>query len=132
MGIDGTPPRTQVFPSITDAPEGMHLKAEAMTSLPRPPGATTMLRLEDRNKGPTEGNTTVTEVAKGSPATLAKFYRQELEQRGYAQKEARSEPRGVELLDFQKPGERLSLSLSPMGDPASQETLVTVVLERIR
>ncbi|NTX51480.1 hypothetical protein [Myxococcus sp. CA039A] len=130
VGIGGKPPRTQVFPSIIDAPEGMHLKAVVPASLPRPPGATTMLRLEDRNKGPTEGNTTITEVAQGTPVGLASFYQQQFEQRGYVQKDARSEAEGVQLLDFQKPGERISLSLSPMGGPESGETLVTVVLER--
>lgn len=131
VGIGGNPPRTQVFPSIIDTPEGMHLKAEAPGALPRAPGATTMMRIEDRNPGPTLGNTTVTEVARGTPASLATFYRQQFEQRGYAQKDARTEPQRVELLDFQKPGERISLSLSPMTHSESPETLVTVVIEYV-
>ncbi|MCP3058877.1 hypothetical protein LXT21_08845 [Myxococcus sp. K38C18041901] len=131
VGMGGTPPRTQVFPSIIDAPEGMHLQAQPLPALPRAPGAMTMMRIEDRNRGPTQGNTTITELAQGTPGALAAFYRTQLEQRGYVQKDARTGAAGVELLDFQKPGETLSLSLSPMGTSESPQTLVTAVLELI-
>ncbi|AGC42152.1 hypothetical protein MYSTI_00803 [Myxococcus stipitatus DSM 14675] len=131
VGVGGTPQRTQVFPSIIDTPEGMHLKAEAPTVLPRAPGATTMMHIEDRNPGPTLGNTTVTEVAQGTPASLASFYRRQFQQRGYVEQDSRTEPQGVELLDFQKPGERISLSLSPMTHSEAPETLVTGVIEYV-
>ncbi|GEN05742.1 hypothetical protein SAMN05443572_101710 [Myxococcus fulvus] len=131
VGRGGTPPRTQVFPSIIDAPEGMHLQAQSLPALPRAPGAMTMMRIEDRNRGPTQGNTTITELAQGTPGSLATFYRTQLEQRGYVRKDARTGAGGVELLDFQKAGENLSLSLSPMGTSEAPQTLVTAVLELI-
>jgi hypothetical protein len=130
IGLGGKTPRTLVFPSIVDAPEGVHLKSSVPDSLPRPPGAMTVLRVDDRNPGPTEGSTTVTEVAQGTPSMLADFYLTQLRERGFSQVDSRSAGHGVELRDFERPGERLSLSLSPVAKDGLPESLVTLVLER--
>jgi len=131
LAVGGGPQaRTQVFPSITEAPEGMLLRAQAPDSLPRPPGAMPLMRVDDRNPGPGEGSTTLTEVARGEPSGLARFYKEQFSRRGYALKEQRSDALGVELLDFEGPGERISLSLSPVSSRGLPETLVTVVFEK--
>ncbi|TQF15319.1 hypothetical protein FJV41_14220 [Myxococcus llanfairpwllgwyngyllgogerychwyrndrobwllllantysiliogogogochensis] len=130
VGVPGPEPRTQVFPSIVEAPEGIHLQARAPEFLPRPPGAQTMLRVDERNPDTTEASTTITEVAQGTPDVVAGFYRKQLEALGYASKQTPPSSHGVELLDYQKPGQRLSLSLSPVGKKGSPTTLVTLVLER--
>jgi len=130
VGVPGPEPRTQVFPSIVEAPEGIHLQAQAPEFLPRPPGAQTMLRVDERNPDTTAASTTVTEVAQGTPDVVASFYRKKLEALGYASVETPPSAHGVELLDYQKPGERLSLSLSPVGKKGAPTTLITLVLER--
>lgn len=130
VGAEDKKPRTQVFPSIVETPEGIHLQARVPEALPRAPGATTVLRVDDLNPGPSEGSITVTEVAHGTPGTLAEFYRRELGQRGFTQVEARSARHGVEWLGFTRPGERLSLSLSPVQKDGLPETIATVVLEQ--
>ncbi|MFP2910520.1 hypothetical protein ACLESD_36875, partial [Pyxidicoccus sp. 3LFB2] len=130
IGMGGKEPRTMVFPSIVDAPEGVHLRSTVPDSLPRAPGAMTVLRVDDRNPGPTEGNTTVTEVAHGTPRMLADFYLAQLQGRGFSQVESRSGAHGVELRDFERPGERISLSVSPVAKEGVPESLVTLVLER--
>jgi hypothetical protein len=130
IGLGGREPRTMVFPSIVDAPEGVHLKSSVPDSLPRPAGAMTVLRVDDRNPGPSEGSTTVTEVAPGTPSMLAGFYLAQLQERGFSQVDSRSAEHGVELRDFERPGERLSLSLSPVAKDGLPESLVTLVLER--
>ncbi|NVJ26840.1 MULTISPECIES: hypothetical protein [Myxococcus] len=130
VGAGDKKDRTQVFPSIVETPEGVHLQARVPEALPRAPGATTVLRVDDLNPGPSEGSITVTEIAQGTPGTLAEFYRRELGQRGFTQVEARSARHGVEVLGFTRPGERLSLSLSPVQKDGLPETLATVVLEQ--
>ncbi|MCE9673055.1 hypothetical protein LY474_35140 [Myxococcus stipitatus] len=130
IGVGGPTPRTRVFPSIVEAPQGIHLQARAPDRLPRAPGATTMLRVDDHTPGPSKDSTTVTEVAQGTPQSLSAFYRQQFEARGYTRVESRDAAHGVALLDFVKPGERVSLSLSPVGKQGQPETLVTVVLEQ--
>jgi hypothetical protein len=123
-------PRTMVFPSIVEAPEGIHLHGTAPDTLPRPPGALTVLRLDDRNPGPSEGSTTLTEMAQGTPQMLAGFYREQFAARGYTQVDSRSGRNGVEHLDFRGEGERLTISVSPVSKQGQPESLVTVVLER--
>jgi hypothetical protein len=125
-------PRTMVFPSIVEAPEGIHLQGSAPASLPRPPGAMTVLRVDDVNPGSSGGSTTLTEVAHGTPRVLAGFYREQFAARGYTQVESRSGKDGVELLDFRGDGERLTISVSPVAKDGQPESLVTVVLERTR
>jgi hypothetical protein len=44
--------------------------------------------------------------------------------------DSRSAEHGVELRDFERPGEHLSLSLSPVAKDGLPESLVTLVLER--
>lgn len=123
-------PRTMVFPSIVDAPEGLHLQGRAPDSMPRPPGAMTVLRVDDKSPGRSEGSTTLTEVAHGTPQMLAGFYREQFAAKGYTQVGSRSGQNGVEHLDFQGAGERLSISVSPVAKDGVPESLVTVVLER--
>ncbi|MCY1017181.1 hypothetical protein [Pyxidicoccus sp. MSG2] len=130
IGVGGKQPRTLVFPSIVDAPQGVHLKSSVPDSLPRPPGAVTVLRVDDSNPGPAEGSTTVTEVATGTPRMLADFYLEQLRGRGFSQVESRSGAQGVESRDFERPGERISLSISPVSKDGVPESFVTVVLER--
>jgi len=131
IGMGGQPPRTLVFPSIVDTPQGIHLQPHAPAAIPRPPGALTVLRVDDRNTGPSEGSMTLTEVAHGAPGTLAAFYREAFSERGYAQTQARTGANDVELLTFERSGERLSVSLSPVVKDGPPESLITVVLERI-
>jgi hypothetical protein len=121
--------RTMVFPSIVEAPEGIHLQGSAPEALPQPPGAVTVLRVDDRSPGPSEGSATVTQVAHGTPGMLADFYKEQMAGRGFAQVHRRT-VQGVELLDFERAGERVSLSVSPITKEGLPESLVTVVLER--
>jgi hypothetical protein len=123
-------PRTMVFPSIVEAPEGVHLQGSAPDTLPRPPGALTVLRVDDRNPGTSGGSTTLTEVAHGTPKMLASFYREQFAARGYTLVKAPAGQNGVELLDFRGDGERLTVSVSPVTKQGEPESLVTVVLER--
>jgi hypothetical protein len=130
IGAGDKPPRTLVFPSIVDAPEGIHLRSNVPASLPRAPGAMTVMRIDDRNPGPSEGNITVTEVASGTPSMLADFYLAQFRERGFSQVESRSQAHGVEVRDFERPGERVSLSISPVAKDGLPESLVTAVLEQ--
>ncbi|MCP3102130.1 hypothetical protein LZ198_24995 [Myxococcus sp. K15C18031901] len=130
IGLGGAKPLTQVFPSIVEAQQGVHLQARAPASLPRPPGAMTMLRVDDHTPGPSKDSITVTEVAQGTPRALSDFYVKQFETRGYTLTEAPSFTQGVAYLDFIKPGERVSLSLSPVDTEGAPQTLVTVVLEQ--
>lgn len=123
-------PRTMVFPSIVEAPEGVHLQGSAPASMPRPPGALTVLRVDDNTPGPTGGSTTLTEVAHGTPQLLAGFYREQFTAKGYTQVDSYSGQNGVEHLDFRGDGERLTISVSPVTKEGLPESLVTVVLER--
>ena len=125
----GAMPRTLVFPSLVEAPEGIHLQGTAPASLPQPPGAVTVLRVDERGSGPTAGSTTLTQVAHGTPQMLVAFYREQLPARGFTVMDGRT-ARGVELLEFQRPGERLSLSLSPVAKDGLPESLITLVIER--
>ncbi|WP_240359096.1 hypothetical protein [Pyxidicoccus trucidator] len=131
IGVGGKQPRTMVFPSIIEAPQGIHLHGSAPTSLPRPPGAMTVMRLDDRGTGPSQGSITLTELAQGTPRMLADFYQEQLLSRGYApvQTETRSAAHGVELRVFERPGERLSLALSPVTKEGRPESLITAVVE---
>lgn len=125
----GAAPRTLVFPTLVEAPEGIHLQGTAPASLPQPPGAVTVLRVDERGSGPTAGSTTLTQVAHGTPQMLVAFYREQLPARGFTVVDGRT-ARGVELLEFQRPGERLSLSLSPVAKDGLPESLITLVIER--
>jgi hypothetical protein len=123
-------PRTRVFPAIIEAPEGIHLKAEPPSVLPQPEGLVTVLRVDDQNPGPAQDSATLTQIARGSPRELAGFYRKEMAVRGYAAVGGRSD-KDVEVLDFERRGERVSLTLSAMrtkeGNP---ETIIAVVMEK--
>ncbi|WP_237080185.1 hypothetical protein [Myxococcus xanthus] len=130
IGMGGMPPRTMVFPSLVDTPQGIHLHGSAPDTLPRPPGAMTVLRVDDRSaRGPAANSMTLTEVAHGTPSMLAAFYREAFTGRGYSPAPARTGANGVELLAFERQGERLSLSLSPVAKDGPPESLVTVVQE---
>jgi hypothetical protein len=125
----GREARTMVFPSIVEAPQGVHLAASAPESLPQPPGAVTVLRVDDQNAGRSEGSATVTQVAHGTPQMVADFYRKEMAARGFAQSEGRTS-KGVEMLDFDRAGEHVSLSVSPVNKEGLPQSLVTLVMER--
>ncbi|MBZ4374851.1 hypothetical protein [Corallococcus sp. AS-1-6] len=127
--VGGAATRTLVFPSVVEAREGIHLQGTAPASLPQPPGAVTVLRVDEGNEGPGAGSTTLTQVAHGTPQMLAEFYRAQMPSRGYAPAD-RSLARGVEVLEFERPGERLSLTLAPLDKDGPPESLITFVLER--
>lgn len=122
-------PRTFVFPSVTATPDGIFLKPTALERLPQPEGLMTVMRVDDHTKGPTEGSTTLTQVARGSPVSLATFYRQEMTARGYVVAGKSSTPT-VEVLDFQGPDERISITIAPMSKDGSDESVITVVVEK--
>jgi hypothetical protein len=123
-------PRARVFPAIVEAPEGIHLKAEPPSMLPQPSGLVTVLRVDDQNPGPAKDSSTLTQIAQGSPRELAGFYRQEMAVRGYSAVGARSD-KDVEELDFERQGERVSLTLSAMRTKeGSPETIIAVVMEK--
>ncbi|WP_395837143.1 hypothetical protein [Cystobacter fuscus] len=123
-------PRTRVFPAIIEAPEGIHLKAEPPAVLPQPEGLVTVLRVDDQNPGPAQDSATLTQLARGTPRELASFYRKEMAVRGYSAVGGHS-GKDVEELDFERRGERVSLTLSAMrtkeGNP---ETIIAVVMEK--
>ncbi|WP_224245584.1 hypothetical protein [Hyalangium gracile] len=125
----GREAHTMVFPSIVEAPQGVHLQGSAPEALPLPPGAVTVLRVDDRSPGPSDGSSTVTQVAHGTPQMLADFYKAEMAGRGFVQKDSHSS-NGVEMLDFSRAGERVSLSLSPIEKEGLPQSLVTLVMER--
>ncbi|NPC70804.1 hypothetical protein HPP05_13710 [Corallococcus exiguus] len=125
----GATTRTLVFPSLVEAPEGIHLQGTAPASLPQPPGVVTVLRLDEGSGGASAGSTTLTQVAHGTPAMLAEFYRAQMPSRGYMPSGGRL-AKGVELLEFERPGERLSLTLSPLDKDGPPESLITFVMER--
>ncbi len=129
IGMGSKPQRTLVFPSIVETPQGIHLHGSAPSTLPRPPGAMTVLRVDDKSTGPAANSMTLTEVATGTPSMLAAFYREAFAERGYTPSQARSGAHGVEMLTFQKMGERLSVSLAPVTKDGPPESLVTVVQE---
>lgn len=127
--VGGAATRTLVFPSLVEAPEGIHLGGTAPESLPLPPGAVTVLRVDEGSGGVSAGSTTLTQVAHGTPQMLAEFYRAQLPPRGYVPS-GRRLARGVEVLEFERPGERLALTLSPLDKDGPPESLITFVLER--
>ncbi|RKG79294.1 hypothetical protein D7W79_10635 [Corallococcus exercitus] len=130
LRVGGATTRTLVFPSLVEAPEGVHLQGTPPESLPQPPGVVTVLRLDEGSgAGGSAGSTTLTQVAHGTPAMLAEFYRSQLPSRGYMPSGGHL-ARGVELLEFERPGERLSLTLSPIDKDGPPESLITFVLER--
>ncbi|WP_245814264.1 hypothetical protein [Cystobacter ferrugineus] len=122
-------PRARVFPAIVEAPEGIHLKADPPQVLPQPGGLVTVLRVDDQNPGPARSSSTLTQLAQGSPRELAGFYRKEMAVRGYASVGGHSSEK-VEVLDFERQGERVSLTLSAMDKKeGTPETVIAVVLE---
>ncbi|WP_404363367.1 hypothetical protein ACIHQR_25135 [Corallococcus coralloides] len=125
----GATTRTLVFPSLVEAPEGIHLQGTAPASLPQPPGAVTVLRVDEGSGGVSANSTTLTQVAHGTPQMLAEFYRAQMPSRGYAPA-GRRLARDVEVLEFERPGERLSLTLSPLDKDGPPESLITFVMER--
>ncbi|MGE6762926.1 hypothetical protein ACQKGO_33255 [Corallococcus interemptor] len=127
--VGGAATRTLVFPSLVEAPEGIHLGGTAPESLPQPPGVVTVLRVDEGSGGLSAGSTTLTQVAHGTPQMLAEFYRAQLPSRGYAPS-GRRLARGVEVLEFERRGERLALTLSPLDKDGPPESLITFVLER--
>ncbi|MFP2902866.1 hypothetical protein [Corallococcus sp. 4LFB] len=90
----------------------------------------TVLRVDEQGSGRGTGSTTLTQVAHGTPGMLAEFYRARMPSRGYAPSDRRLS-KGVELLDFERPGERVSLSLSPLDKDGPPESLITFVVERV-
>lgn len=126
----GRDTHTMVFPSIVEAPQGVHLAASAPESLPQPPGAMTVMRVDDRNSGHTQGSSTVTQVAHGTPQMVADFYKTEMAARGFKQNESRN-AKGVEMLDFERAGEHVSLSVSPVQKEGLPQSLITLILEQV-
>jgi hypothetical protein len=127
----GTPtePKARVFPAIVEAPEGIHLKAEPPPVLPQPSGLVTVLRVDDQNPGPSKDSSTLTQIAQGSPQELARFYREQMAARGYAAVGGHS-GKDVEMIDFERRGERVSMTLSPMSKKeGTPETIIAVVME---
>ncbi len=121
-------PRVLVFPSVTAAPDGIFLKAQAPERLPQPEGVMTVMRVDDHSVGPSQGSTTLTQVAPGTPGQLAAYYRKEMGSRGYAVISGRSVV-NTEVLEFERSGERISLSISPMAKDGAAESVITVVTE---
>ncbi|RKH66243.1 hypothetical protein [Corallococcus aberystwythensis] len=127
--VGGATTRTLVFPSLVEAPEGIHLQGTAPASLPQPPGAVTVLRVDEQGTGRNAGSTTLTQVAHGTPRMLAEFYQAQMPSRGYKPSSQRLS-KGVEMLDFERSGERVSLSLAPLDKDGPPESLITFVVER--
>jgi hypothetical protein len=121
-------PKTLVFPSVTAAPDGIFLKAKAVDRLPQPEGVVTVMRVDDKSTGPSEGSTTLTQVARGTPQQLSEYYRREMTARGYAAFEKRSQGTS-EILGFERPGERVSMTLSPVAKDGAPESVVAVIVE---
>ncbi|XXF80589.1 hypothetical protein P2318_12815 [Myxococcaceae bacterium GXIMD 01537] len=122
-------PRIMVFPSITASPDGIFVKAQAPEELPRPDGLVTVMRVDDHTTGPTQGSSTLTQVARGTPTQLAAFYRQEMPARGY-ELQSKGSTATAETLEFIRPGERVSLSISSMASQSGDnESVITVVTE---
>jgi hypothetical protein len=121
-------PRTLVFPSVTAAPDGIFIKAQAPEKLPQPDGVMTVMRVDDHTQGPSENSTTVTQVAPGTPKVLKEYYRKEMTDRGFVVigQQSASE---VEMLDFERPGERVSFTISPLAKQGIAESLIAVVIE---
>ncbi|MET0402718.1 MAG: hypothetical protein ABW123_09955 [Cystobacter sp.] len=126
----GTPtaPRARVFPAIVQAPEGIHLQAEPPQALPRPGGLVTVMRVDDQNPGPANNSSTLTQLAQGSPQELARFYREQMATRGYSAAGG-SSSKDVEVLEFERGEERVSLTLSAMNKDGPPETVIAVVME---
>ncbi|HZH13032.1 MAG TPA: hypothetical protein VE057_01580 [Archangium sp.] len=122
-------PRARAFPAIVEAPDGIHLKAEPPQVLPQPAGLVTVLRVDDQNKGPAEGSSTLTQIAQGSPRQLADYYRKEMAVRGYSAVGGSSSEE-VEMLDFVGHGQRVSLTLSAMNKEGTPESVIAVVMEK--
>jgi len=121
-------PRTVVFPSVTAAPDGILLKAQVPEGLPSPEGLVNVMRVDDHSSGPAKGSTTMTQVAQGTPALLAAFYRREMGTRGYTVVGSSSSTR-VEVLDFERPGKRVSITISPLSDETNTESVISTVVE---
>jgi hypothetical protein len=122
-------PRARAFPAIVEAPDGIHLKAEPPQVLPQPAGLVTVLRVDDQNKGPAEGSSTLTQIAQGTPRQLADYYRKEMAVRGYSSVGGSSSEE-VEMLDFVGHGQRVSLTLSAMNKEGAPESVIAVVMEK--
>jgi hypothetical protein len=124
----GREPRTVVFPSVTAAPDGILLKAQVPDDLPKPEDLVTVMRVDDHSSGPAKGSTTMTQVARGSPAQLSAFYRKEMGTRGYTVVGSSSSTR-VEVLDFERPGQRVSITISPLSGDNHPESVISTVVE---
>lgn len=122
-------PRTLVFPSVTAMPDGIFLKGQSVERLPQPPGLVTVMRVDDQTRGPAEGSTTLTQVAPGKPTRLAAYYREEMASRGYTLASKSSSP-NAEVMDFLGPGERISLTLTPLSKEGEDESVITIVVEK--
>lgn len=121
-------PKALVFPSVTAAPDGVFLKAQAVDRLPQPDGVVTVMRVDDKSTGPSQGSTTMTQVARGTPQQLSEYYRREMTARGYSAFEKRTSGTS-EILGFERPGERVSMTLSPVTKDGAAESVVAVVVE---
>lgn len=127
--VTGPEPVTLVFPSITAVPNGVLLKAEDPQNLPKPSGLVTLMRVDDHTRGPSEGSSTLTQIATGTPKELGAYYRQEMVARGYAVAESRTQE-GVELIDFVKEGDRVQMTISPLNPSGTKvESVIAIVIE---
>ncbi len=120
--------RTLVFPSIVDAPDGVSLSAAPIEALPTPEGASAVLRLDDRSMGRTGGARTMTQIAPGSPAELAAFYRETLPERGFALSSTRTEAE-TQVLEFGGELGNLSLTISPLATEGKPESVIAIIME---
>ncbi|MFN7133895.1 MAG: hypothetical protein ACK4N5_17600 [Myxococcales bacterium] len=119
---------TLVFPAVATVPDGMKLEGAQPDDLPRPAGLTTLLRLDDRSGGRSEGSISLTQVARGAPEQVAGFYGAELQSAGW---ERRSETADKETrrAEYERGGERLNLSFTALEQAGEPETIITVIRE---
>lgn len=122
----GAGPRaTLVFTSLVEGAEGLQLSAQAPADLPRVEGAVTTLQVAAPGdaRGP---STTVTQVVPGESGQVAAEYRAQLLSGGWRPVEERT-LKGVQLIDLEREGGRMSLAVSPMEKDGAAESLVTIV-----
>ncbi|MGI5862754.1 MAG: hypothetical protein ACOX6T_11950 [Myxococcales bacterium] len=123
--------RTLAFPSIVDTPDGVSLSAAPIESLPRPEGATAVLRLDDRSMDRSGGARTMTQIAPGSPTEVASFYREALPSHGFALASSQSESE-TQVLEFSGSARRVSIAISPLQTEGKPESVVAIIMEGLQ
>ncbi|MBI5545452.1 MAG: hypothetical protein HY901_16320 [Deltaproteobacteria bacterium] len=117
---------TLVFTSVVDGPEGLQLSMEPPADLPHPEGAVTALRIDEARGG--RASSTVTQVVQGPTGEVAAAYRSQLMSGGWKPVEERT-TRDIQMLEFARGAEHLSLSVSPLATTGTPESAVTLIRE---